>query len=67
MTLLRWQDHYDAGAEAYDTPEVVKSYYTTDYEEPSWGDASLAATFGERLALRKTSDHRLTFHCRVHW
>jgi hypothetical protein len=25
MTLLRWQDHYDAGAEIYDTAEVVKS------------------------------------------
>ena len=47
MTLLRWQDHYDAGAEKYDSPDLVKRYYTTDYQEPDWDNVSLASTFGK--------------------
>lgn len=48
MTLLRWQDHYDAAAEKYDSPDPVKQYYTTSYQEPSWSDATLASIFSER-------------------
>jgi len=48
MTLLRWQDHYDAGAKEYDTPEPVKRYYTTSYQEPSWSNDTLASIFSER-------------------
>lgn len=51
MTLLRWQDHYDAGAEAYGTPDAVKRYYTASYEEPGWSNASLASTFSEYSML----------------
>ena len=48
MTLLRWRDHYDADAEKYDTPDPIKRYYDTSYEEPSWSNATLASIFSER-------------------
>ena len=48
MTLLRWQDRYDAGAKEYDTPEPVKRYYTTSYQEPSWSNSTLKSVFSER-------------------
>ena len=48
MTLSRWQDHYDAGAEKYDTPDPEKLYYTSSYQEPSWSNVTLASTFSKR-------------------
>lgn len=47
MTQLRWQDHYDAGAEDYDSPEAVKRYYSANYQEPSWSNGPLASIFSE--------------------
>lgn len=52
MTRLLWQDHYDAGAEEYETPDVVKRYYTTEYHEPTWSNSSLASVFSEYPAIR---------------
>lgn len=56
MTLLGWQYHYDADADAekYDTPDPIKRYYTTSYEEPSWCYATLASIFSERRLTRSS-------------
>jgi hypothetical protein len=60
MTLLRWQDHYDADAEKYDTPGPVKRYYDTSYQEPSWSNDTLASTFSERRFYDRECGLRLT-------
>ncbi|KIW29257.1 uncharacterized protein PV07_05082 [Cladophialophora immunda] len=45
MTDFEWVDHYDAAAAAYETPDVVKQYYSDSYQEPTWSDATLATIF----------------------
>lgn len=65
MTLLRWQDHYYAGTEKYDMPDVVKSHYTASYQEPSWSNDTLASNFSERR-LMLSSALQADFDCRVH-
>ncbi|EXJ93853.1 hypothetical protein A1O1_02246 [Capronia coronata CBS 617.96] len=42
MTEFAWADHYDAAAEAYESPDVVKEYYASSYQEPSWDPSSQA-------------------------
>ncbi|OAP64681.1 hypothetical protein AYL99_00653 [Fonsecaea erecta] len=45
MTDFEWADHYDAAAAAYESPDVVKQYYSDSYEEPTWSDPTLATIF----------------------
>ncbi|KIX99548.1 uncharacterized protein Z520_05124 [Fonsecaea multimorphosa CBS 102226] len=45
MTDFEWVDHYDAAAAAYESPDVVKQYYSDSYQEPSWSDPTLATVF----------------------
>ncbi|KIV93066.1 hypothetical protein PV10_04311 [Exophiala mesophila] len=45
MTSFTWTDSYNASAEVYDSPKVVKDYYTSSYEVPDWSDTNLAAIF----------------------
>ncbi|EXJ91966.1 hypothetical protein A1O3_00516 [Capronia epimyces CBS 606.96] len=47
LTDFVWKDHYDAAAAAYESPDVVKKYYSSDYQEPAWGEnaQSLASVF----------------------
>jgi hypothetical protein len=67
MSLLRWQDHYDAGAETYDTPDPVKGYYTTRYREPSQSNDTMASMFSKRrLALPNQVCLQTDFDCRTH-
>lgn len=47
MTDFAWVDHYDAAAAAYESPDVVKTYYADDYEAPNFSDATLASVFGK--------------------
>lgn len=67
MSLLRWQDHYDAGAENYTTPDPVKRYYTTGYQEPDWSNNTLASMFSKRrLALPNQVCLQTDFDCKIH-
>ncbi|KIX09321.1 uncharacterized protein Z518_00400 [Rhinocladiella mackenziei CBS 650.93] len=45
MTEFAWVDHYDAAAEVYDSPDLVKQYYASSYQEPAWSDPTLASIF----------------------
>ena len=61
MTSFAWTDSYNASAEVYDSPKVVKDYYTSSYEVPDWSDTNLAAIFGAfhfRLILNHRSLER---------
>ncbi len=46
MTEFAWVDHYDAAAAAYEPPDVVQQYYTSNYTAPTWSDSTLASVFG---------------------
>lgn len=46
MTALAWADHYNAAAEPYESPDLVKGYYNSSYQTPTWGDSTLASVFG---------------------
>jgi Kelch motif len=46
MTTLQWKDSYDADAEAYVTPEVVKSWYAANGAYPAtWDNAVVEGLF----------------------
>lgn len=47
MTSFAWTDSYNASAQAYDSPVMVKDYYSSTYKVPEWSDADLATIFGE--------------------
>lgn len=66
MSQLRWQNHYDAGAEDYDSPEAVKRFYSVNYREPSWSNRSLTLIFSECCDTTKFR-RSLTSYCKVYW
>lgn len=46
LTAMEWKDSYDANAEPYITPNVVKSWYATNGPYPStWNDAAVEGFF----------------------
>lgn len=45
MTELAWKDGYEPEAAAYEMPDLVRQYYSSSYEEPSWADPALASVF----------------------
>lgn len=45
MSAFAWADWYNAAAEPYSQPAVVKHYYENDYVEPTWTDPVLSKTF----------------------
>lgn len=45
MTAFAWKDAYDPHAAAYDSPDPVKQYYSSEYQEPTWADPALAQEF----------------------
>ena len=47
MTTFTWSDGYDPSAAVYEQPEVVRNYYTYDYQAPVWDSAGLEPIFGE--------------------
>ena len=51
MTALRWSDSYDATAAEYESPDVVKQYYSSNYTTPKWSNPTLAAVFGAQTSL----------------
>lgn len=57
MTEMRWKNSYDAGAEAYKTPEVVKSYYRANGGHPiNWTSDAVKALFYKKTGLTVTSN-----------
>lgn len=58
MTAFEWVDHYNAAAEPYESPDVVKEYYASSYQEPTWNDPKLASVFGE-LSANPRSDFKM--------
>lgn len=36
LPSLSWSDHYDAEAPAYDSPDIVKSWYSNGYVDDKW-------------------------------
>ncbi|OAG41902.1 hypothetical protein AYO21_03905 [Fonsecaea monophora] len=57
MTDFEWVDHYDAAAAAYQTPDVIKQYYSERYQEPDWSDATLASVFAFTPPASSSSDN----------
>ncbi|KAF7504881.1 hypothetical protein GJ744_001602 [Endocarpon pusillum] len=46
LTAMQWKDNYDANAEPYITPNVVKSWYATNGPYPStWNDSAVEGFF----------------------
>jgi hypothetical protein len=49
MSAFAWSQSYDPFAAAYEQPELVRDYYTYDYQAPVWDSAELEPVFGKRL------------------
>jgi hypothetical protein len=47
MSNFTWADSYDPQAPPYEQPEVVRSYYSTEYQSPVWGAPQLENDFGK--------------------
>jgi hypothetical protein len=63
MTTLQWKDSYDAEAEPYVTPEVIKSWYATNGPYPAtWDDTVVEGLFtGEKADLSVPTPHADVF------
>lgn len=53
MTAFAWKDSYDPEAAAYESPEQVKQYYSSEYQAPTWADPALANVF--RMSSKRAS------------
>jgi len=47
MSEFAWSDGYKADAAPYETPQVIKDYYASEYKEPEWSNNALAPIFGK--------------------
>lgn len=45
MTAFAWSDSYDANATEYESPDVVKEYYSSSFTTPNWSNPTLAEVF----------------------
>lgn len=53
LSVLQWKDGYDADAEAYVTPDVIKQYYQANGSEPSeWTDDNVREWFQSAQRVR---------------
>ena len=51
MTELSWSNSYNASAQPYEQPSIVKQFYATNSPQPSsWNDPTLAAIFATKSA-----------------
>lgn len=46
MTAFQWTSSYNPNAAQYESPDVVKSYYSSSYTTPSFANPTIAAAFG---------------------
>lgn len=51
MTAFEWSSSYDPNAAQYESPNVVKSYYSSSYTTPTFANPTLAAAFGASTSL----------------
>ncbi|KAK5097819.1 hypothetical protein LTR70_002861 [Exophiala xenobiotica] len=51
MTAFNWSSSYDANAAQYESPDVVKQYYSSSFTTPSWSNPTLAEVFGAQTSL----------------
>ncbi|KAK5943699.1 hypothetical protein PMZ80_004707 [Knufia obscura] len=51
MTAFRWSSSYDADVAEYESPDVVKQYYSSSFTTPSWSNPTLAEAFGAQTSL----------------
>ncbi|OQV00019.1 hypothetical protein CLAIMM_05576 [Cladophialophora immunda] len=54
MTAFKWSSFYDADASVYQQPDVVRQYYSSSYQSPTWSDPALAQVFGKFLKAEGT-------------
>ena len=53
MTELSWSSSYDAKAQPYEQPSIVKEYYTRNPPQPhEWNDPALAAVFAFNISTK---------------
>ena len=45
MTAFEWASQYTANAAEYESPSVVKDYYSSSYTRPVWAEATLGDIF----------------------
>lgn len=51
MTAFDWSSSYDANAADYESPAVVKKYYSSSFTTPSWSNPTLAEVFRAQTSL----------------
>lgn len=52
MTEMRWIDGYNASAEDYKTPEVVRAWYADQGQYPNWDSEDVKALFFNKLTSK---------------
>ncbi|KAL8730541.1 MAG: hypothetical protein Q9166_003995 [cf. Caloplaca sp. 2 TL-2023] len=57
LTAMQWSDRYDANAEAYETPAVVKAWYNANGTSPrTWDDPAVQRLFDSGGSAETPSD-----------